>query len=148
VFLTLYAEKQLLNIASQYLKLPHRPNLHDTSLRFCVAIFLAGDMSFWMTSARKIVEGSWEDTDFAIRLSGALSDLDWGGWKLFVSPQVVKRLPMLLEENLEQALNLLAVLYRKRRLEDIEAPLRQKIDSWVSARLRGWTLTPENVCKI
>jgi U3 small nucleolar RNA-associated protein 20 len=137
--------KQLATVASQFMTIPLGSHMHGALLHFSTSILTAGDMSLWMSAGRRIVERSWEDLAFGIRLCGALSYLNWGGWKLLELPHVQKRVPGLLESHTMQTLDLLAMLHRKQRLVEVDQIFWQRLDVWTKDRLAGWALNGNNV---
>ncbi|KAI0045527.1 hypothetical protein FA95DRAFT_1561038 [Auriscalpium vulgare] len=137
--------KHLSAIATQLPTIALSPVVQDSLLHACAAVLVAGDMSLWMGAGRKVVEHSWQEAAFGMRLCGLLSDLQWGGWKLLELPYVVKLTPQLLESEPRGTLALLASLQKAKRLHDADRLWQQKIDEWVKGRLVGWSLTAENV---
>ncbi|KAI0060580.1 hypothetical protein BV25DRAFT_946008 [Artomyces pyxidatus] len=137
--------KQLGTIASEILSIPMSAALSDSLLHVTVAVLCAGDMALWMGPGRKIVERSWQDTAFGIRLCGILSDLEWGGWKLLELPYVVKRTPQLLENNSQETLRLFSALHAVKRLNDTDRAWQQSVEGWAKTRLQNWTITEGSV---
>lgn len=125
--------------------IPLIDSLHLALLKFINAIFLAGDMTLWTGSGRKVFERSWERPLLAIELCGSLSDLGWGGWKLIALPHVKKNTFHILETHPKQALALLVALHREKRLSDVDIVWKQRFQTWVQMNLANWQLSEENV---
>ncbi|KAI0035598.1 armadillo-type protein [Vararia minispora EC-137] len=140
--------KQLASISSHLQNIPLVPSLYSSLLCLTISVLTAGDMPLWMSAGRKLIEYSWSSPAFGIRLCGALSDLDWGGWKLLELPHVQKRVVDLLETDTSLALDLVAGLWEKQRLGGLEHPVRQKLDAWATARLKLWTLDADKASEL
>lgn len=101
-------------------------------------------MALWMGPGRKVIARVWERPPLALELCCVLSDLNWGGWKLLAMPQVIKSVPDLLDTSTVKTLELLSTLQEKRLLQ-VDAPWKQRLQAWFSQRLAPWTGSPEQV---
>lgn len=102
-------------------------------------------MALWTGPGRRVIEWSWEHPIFGIELCGALSDMDWGAWKLICRPFVPKLTPTLLDSLPAKTLELLVALHRERRLADVDIVWKQRLQSWVNTRFDDWDDNEENV---
>lgn len=111
-------------------------SVHSSHLSFATSVLTAGDMSLWIGPGRKLVELSWLDALFGIKLCGVLSDLGWKGWKLVELPHVTKQTPQLLEGRSLDILELLATLHQAKRLEDADEVWIQQVQTWATSRFK------------
>ncbi|KAI0359462.1 hypothetical protein OH77DRAFT_1472682 [Trametes cingulata] len=137
--------KQLSSLLTEYPALPLTDNLHASLLRFATSALTAGEMALWMAHGRKVLERSWERPLLGIELTGALSDLSWGGWKLVAAPHVSANTHKLLESHPAQTLELLAALHREKRLNDMDIVWKQRFQAWVDKTFASWTHSEQNV---
>lgn len=98
-------------------------------------------MGLWLGPGRMLLESSWSDPAYAIKLHGALADLGWGGWKSLALPNVLKQMPNLLQSDTHNAIHLLSVLHRDKRLGEVDLVWKQRFNIWVSGQLLNWELT-------
>ena len=101
-------------------------------------------MALWMGPGRKVIARVWERPTLALELCCVLSDLNWGGWKLLAMPQVIKAVPDHLDAHTEKALELLTALQAQKKLQ-VDAPWKQRLQTWFSQRLTSWTGSHEQV---
>ncbi|KAL0955556.1 hypothetical protein HGRIS_001795 [Hohenbuehelia grisea] len=141
------SEKQLATIATETPNVPLSDITQRTWLRLASALLMAGNMALWIGSGRKILEHSWTDPIVGIRLHGSLADLGWGGWKAIALPDVLRRTPQLLE-NHSEAVHLLAVLHREKRLGEVDVVWKQRLDTWVTQRLANWTRSDTSAAEL
>ena len=107
---------------------------------------MAGDMALWMGPGRKVFERAWEERPIlALELTGVLSDMNWGGWRLIAQPHVSKRILVVLDTYTQQALETLCALQRNGRLESTDAAWRERQQAWVDARFQRWSGSDEQV---
>jgi len=132
-------------IASEFASLPLTDSLQHALLKLATAVLMAGDMALWMGPGRKIIARSWEVPEFGIKVSGALADLGWGGWKMIALPSVLKVTPQLLEVNPSSTIGLLAMLHRENKLENVDSVWKHRLETWVSSRLANWERSEESV---
>ena len=97
-----------------------------------------------MGPGRKVIARVWERPTLALELCSVLADLNWGGFKFLALPAVVKGVPDLLDAYTEKALQLLGTLQVEKRLQ-VDNAWKQKLQSWFSQRLAGWTGASEQV---
>ena len=102
-------------------------------------------MALWMAHARKVFDHAWERPILGIELTGALSELSWGGWKLVALPHVSAKTHRLLESHPMETLELLAALNGERRLGDVDIVWKQRFGTWVEKRLSSWERSESNV---
>ena len=143
--LTCDADKQLGSLLEKYSTIPAKDTLHASLLKFATSALMAGDMALWMAHARRVLDRSWEQPLLGIELTGALSDLSWGGWKLVALPYLSTNTHKLLETHPAQTLELLAALNRERRLSDMDIVWKQRFQTWVDQRFSTWQHNTENV---
>ncbi|KAI9063947.1 hypothetical protein FKP32DRAFT_1603293 [Trametes sanguinea] len=137
--------KQLSALLSEYPALPLTDKLHPSLLRFATSALTAGEMALWTAHGRKVLERSWERPLLGIELTGALSDLSWGVWKLVAAPYVSSNTHKILESHPAQALELLAALNREKRLNDMDIVWKQRFQAWVEKTFSSWEHTERNV---
>ncbi|KDQ28426.1 hypothetical protein PLEOSDRAFT_1077268 [Pleurotus ostreatus PC15] len=121
--------------------------LHHALGKVTAATLLAGEMGLWLGPGRKLLESSWSDPAYAIKLHGALADLGWGGWKSLALPNVLKQTPNLLQNDPHNTIHLLSVLHRDKRLGEVDLVWKQRFNTWASGQLRNWELTGDAVLK-
>ncbi|TBU52202.1 hypothetical protein BD310DRAFT_784738, partial [Dichomitus squalens] len=138
------SHKQLSALLSEYPSIPTSEVLHSALLKFATSALTAGDMSLWMAHARKVLAHAWERPLLGIELTGALSELSWGGWKLVALPYVSANTHKLLESHSGETLELLAALHREKRLGEMDLVWKQRLWTWVEKRLEGWERSEEN----
>lgn len=80
-----------------------------------------------------------------MKLCGALSELQWGGWKLIESPHVVKLTPTLLDQYPKEAVALLAALWKGGRLGEVDQAWKGRVEEWVGEWFARWERTEEMV---
>ena len=90
-----------------------------------------------MAHARKVLAHAWERPPLALELTGALSDLGWGGWKLVALPYVSANTHKMLGSHPGETLELLAALNRAGRLGEMDVVWKQRVGTWVEERLEG-----------
>jgi U3 small nucleolar RNA-associated protein 20 len=80
--------------------------------------------------------------EFAIKLTGSLAELGWGGWKAVGMPLVMRMCvaEKVLELDGQGVLELLAVLRRGKKLSagDTDLVWRGKLEKWLLGKLRCW----------
>ncbi|KAF4598878.1 U3 snoRNP protein [Pleurotus pulmonarius] len=139
-------EKHLSSIANELANnAPRLPGLHHALGKVTAATLLAGEMGLWLGPGRKLLESSWSDPAYAIKLHGALADLGWGGWKSLALPNVLKQTPNLLQNDPHNTIHLLSVLHRDKRLGEVDLVWKQRFNTWASGQLRNWELTGDAV---
>ncbi|KAI0364815.1 hypothetical protein BV20DRAFT_955505 [Pilatotrama ljubarskyi] len=136
--------KQLSALLAEYTTLPLTDTLHASLLKFATSALTAGEMALWMAHGRKVLERSWERPLLGIELTGALSDLSWGGWKLVAAPHISGNTHKLLESCPAQMLELLAALNRAKRLNDMDVVWKQRFQTWVDPTFGSWEHTEQN----
>ncbi|KDQ13943.1 hypothetical protein BOTBODRAFT_33064 [Botryobasidium botryosum FD-172 SS1] len=142
------SQTQLSTILSALSNLPHTfaPEMKNgVVLNITTAAVAAGDMALWMGKGRRCVEWAWEDVNFGLRLTGALSELNWGGWRMMALPLILKHTPSLLASHPTELLRLLAALQEQGRLDDADEAWRARIGEWIKTRLDSWTRSEERV---
>ncbi|KAI0333223.1 hypothetical protein GY45DRAFT_1319830 [Cubamyces sp. BRFM 1775] len=137
--------KQLSALLTEYATLPLTDKTHASLLRFATSTLTAGEMVLWMAHGRKVLERSWERPILGIELTGALSDLSWGGWKLVASSYVSSNTHKLLDSHPAQTLELLAALQREKRLGDMDIVWKQRFQTWVERTFASWEHTEQNI---
>ncbi|KAI0628424.1 armadillo-type protein [Trametes polyzona] len=137
--------KQLSALLAEYPAVPLSDALHASLLKFATSVLTAGEMPLWAAHGRKVLERSWERPVLGIELTGALSDLSWGGWKLVAAPYISSNTHKLLETHPAETLELLAALNREKRLSDMDIVWRQRFQRWVEKALASWEQTEKNV---
>ena len=105
----------------------------------------ASDMLFWMAYARKVLVHARERPLVALELTGALSGLGWGGWKLVALSYVSTNTHKMLGSHPVETLELLAVLNRAGRLGEMDLVWKQRVGTWVEGRLEGWLRSEDSV---
>ncbi|KAI0782968.1 armadillo-type protein [Abortiporus biennis] len=132
--------KHLSTLVSKIPSLPLSDEVHDSLLKFSLATLMAGDMALWMGPGRKVLEYVWNSDRplLALELSGALSDLNWGGWKLIALPHILKHSLQLLKTYPSKTLELLCRLYSERRLEGVDSNWKRGLQNWVDERFQDW----------
>ncbi|PIL29525.1 hypothetical protein GSI_08333 [Ganoderma sinense ZZ0214-1] len=138
------SHKQLGALLSGYLTIPVKDSLHASLLKFATSVLTAGDMALWMAHARKVFDHAWERPLLGIELTGALSDLSWGGWKLVALPHVSAKTHKLLESHPLETLELLAALNGEKRLGDMDIVWKQRFEAWVMKALSAWEHSEED----
>ncbi|KAL4261563.1 Small subunit processome component 20 [Pleurotus pulmonarius] len=139
-------EKHLSSIANELANnVPTFPGLHHALGKATAATLLAGEMGLWLGPGRKLLESSWSDPAYAIKLHGALADLGWGGWKSLALPNVLKQTPNLLQNDPHNTIHLLSVLHRDKRLGEVDLVWKQRFNTWASGQLRNWEPTGDAV---
>ncbi|KAI0753565.1 hypothetical protein C8Q80DRAFT_1342693 [Daedaleopsis nitida] len=137
--------KQLGSLLAEYGAIPLTDALHTSLVKFATSTLIAGDMALWMAHARKIFDRAWERPLLGIELTGALSDLSWGGWKLVALPCVSANTHRLLDSHPAPTLELLAALHREKRLVDMDIVWKQRFQTWVDKTFASWEHNEENV---
>lgn len=102
-------------------------------------------MALWIGPGRKLIEHSWKDLSFGMKLCGALSELQWGGWKLVEFPHVIKLTPTLLDKHPKEAVALLAALWKGGRLGEVDQAWKGRVEEWVGEWFGRWERTEEMV---
>lgn len=102
-------------------------------------------MSIWIGPGRKMIEHSWTDISFGMKLCGALSELQWGGWKLVELPHVVKLTSQLLTNYSREAIALLAALSKAKRLGEVDQAWRGTLEDWLAGWFGRWEKTETQV---
>ncbi|KAJ8454750.1 hypothetical protein ONZ51_g12850 [Trametes cubensis] len=139
------SHKQLSALLAEYATLPLTEKTHASLLRFATSTLTAGEMALWMAHGRKVLERSWERPILGIELTGALSDLSWGGWKLVASSYVSSNTHKLLDSHPARTLELLAALQREKRLSDMDIVWKQRFQTWVEKTFASWEHTEQNI---
>ncbi|KAI0764301.1 armadillo-type protein [Trametes elegans] len=137
--------KQLSVLLAEYTRIPFTDALHASLLKFATSALIAGEMALWMAHGRRVLDRSWEYPVLGIELTGALSDLSWGGWKLVASQYVSANTHKLLESHPAQTLELLAALHREKRLADMDIVWKQRFQAWVEKTFASWDHSEQNV---
>lgn len=143
--LTRVPDKQLGTLLTAYPTIPLTDALHASLLKLAASALTAGDMALWTAHARKVLDRSWARPLLGIELTGALSDLSWGGWKLVALPHVSANTHKLLESHPMETLELLAGLNREKRLGDMDVVWKQRFEAWVEKALVKWERSETNV---
>ena len=144
--LTARTAKHLQALLTRFQSLPLTEDLHSSLLKFTVACLTAGDMALWMGPGRKVLERAWDEMPtLALDMTGALSELNWGGWKLLALPHVLRRTAALLETQPQKTLEMLSALHKDLRLDAVDATWNQSVQSWVDARFEHWQGSQEQV---
>lgn len=102
-------------------------------------------MALWIGPGRKLIEHSWKDLPFGMKLCGALSELQWGGWKLIELPHVVKLTSQLLDKHQKEALTLLASLWQAKRLGEVDHAWKGRLEVWIGEWFSRWERTEDKV---
>lgn len=139
-------DKQLSALLTEYPSLPMTDSMHASLVKFAISALTAGEMALWMAHGRKVLERSWERPVLGIELTGALSDLSWGGWKMLAASHVSGDTHKLLETHPAETLELLAALHKQRRLNDMDIVWKQRFQAWAEATFASWEHTDRNVC--
>ncbi|KAM5545238.1 hypothetical protein V8D89_001349 [Ganoderma adspersum] len=139
------SHKQLGTLLAGYPAIPLTDALHISLLKFATSALTAGDMAVWMAHARKVFDHAWERPLLGIELTGALSELLWGGWKLVALPHVSVKTHKLLETHPTETLELLAALNGEKRLGDMDIVWKQRFGTWVEKTLSNWDRSEANV---
>ena len=140
------AAKHLHALLSQFSTFPLSDQLHAPLLKFVVSCLMAGDMSLWMGLGRKVLERAWEERPtLAMEMTGSLSELNWGGWKLLALPHVTKRVQSVLDVHPQKTLEWLGAIHKDGRLSTVDAAWKQGLQNWVDNRLTVWQGTEEQV---
>jgi U3 small nucleolar RNA-associated protein 20 len=135
----------LSSLASTILSVPMTEFFESVLLKLATSLLVAGDMSLWMGPGRHIIARLWEVPELGMKLSGALADLGWGGWKMIALPGVLRMTPQLLEKHPRRAIGLLAELHREKKLGEVDWVWRQRLEAWVSSRLTNWLRSEDSV---
>ncbi|KAJ3554433.1 hypothetical protein NM688_g3115 [Phlebia brevispora] len=140
------ALRRLLEVIVVFSTLPMSDNLHAVLLKFAVSCLMAGDMALWMGPGRKVFERVWDERPgLALELTGALSDLNWGGWKLIAHPHVLKRTPTVIDIHPQNTLEMLSALQRSGRLGTMDAPWRMRLQAWIDDAFQEWNASEEQI---
>ena len=102
-------------------------------------------MTVWTAHGRKVLDRVWVRPLLGLELTGALSDLGWGAFKVLALPYVASNTHKLLESHPSQTLETLAALGREKRLGEMDMVWKQRFGTWVEKKLDGWEQTDENV---
>ena len=102
-------------------------------------------MALWTAHGRRVLDHAWERPLLGLELTGALSDLSWGGWKMLALAHVTANTHKLLETHPKETLEMLAALARGKRLGEMDIVWKQRFQTWVEKELGGWEQTEENV---
>ena len=140
------ADTQLGTLLAEYAMVPLTDALHPALLKVAVGALSAGDMALWMAHGRKVFDRCWERPLLGIELTGALSDLSWGAWKLVALSYVSSSTHKLLESHPMQTLELLAALHREKRLNEMDIVWKQRFQAWVDKTLSSWERSDDYVC--
>ncbi|KAF8589509.1 hypothetical protein K439DRAFT_362879 [Ramaria rubella] len=105
------------------------------------AALMAGEMPIWMGPGRKFIEASWKNSAVGPKLSGALSDLHWGGWRLIELPFTLKYTLQSINIDPLPTLSLLATLSRSQRLDDVDEGWLARVAESVDVRLVAWNMS-------
>ncbi|KAI0070349.1 hypothetical protein K474DRAFT_1670178 [Panus rudis PR-1116 ss-1] len=133
--------KQLSSVVTRFQTLPLTDALHTSLLKFATSGLLAGEMALWMGPGRKVLERAWAERPLlALQLTGTLSDLHWGAWKLIALPHVTKHLPGMLDTHAHEALEVLCALAKEKRLDGMSEVWKGKVRKWVDRLFEGGDL--------
>lgn len=141
------SEKQLSVLASRFPSLPVTEVLHNALLKVAASVLMASNMTLWTGLGRKMIDRCWEYLDLGIELCGALADLGWGGWKVVALPNVLKLTPQLLQNHPKTTVQLLAALYREKKLGEVDLVWRQRLETWARGRLTKWERSEDTVSR-
>lgn len=161
ILLIYSAAKQITTLSAQFplLLLTSEDSLLTTALlKFTVAVLMAGHLD--IATGRKIIERVWEqkgNTAFAVKVSGALAELGWSGWRVVGLGSVLKGTTRILAvdggdaQEKRKVVGLAAALYREKKLKegDVDLVWRQRLDTWAKGRLEEWsksTMEDDEVC--
>ncbi|GJJ08423.1 hypothetical protein Clacol_002639 [Clathrus columnatus] len=132
-------QKQISTVLLHTIQQQQFPHLSET-LTLVVACLIAGDMSVWMSSGRRLIEYSWEHPNFGLKLSEALSFMDWDGWKLIELPLTMKHTLRVFETHPIATLSLLSTLAKAKRLNDYSNNWLSHLSTMILKRLESWNL--------
>ncbi|KAI0832589.1 hypothetical protein BC628DRAFT_1347439 [Trametes gibbosa] len=137
--------KQLSTLLAEYAQIPLQDDMHPSLLKFATSALTAGDMGVWTAHGRQVLDRSWERPVLAIELTGALSELSWGGWKMVAAPYISANTHKLLQTHPPQTLEMLAALNKDKRLGDMDVVWKQRFQTWVEKVFASWSPTEQNV---
>ncbi|KIJ51368.1 hypothetical protein M422DRAFT_203512 [Sphaerobolus stellatus SS14] len=109
------------------------------------ACLVAGDMPVWMSAGRRFIEASWQDPLLGMKLTGALSALDWGGWRLIELSFTLKHTGQLIESEPTTTLSLLSSLVGEGRLNDVDERWLGHISKIIQNKLASWDMGTSNL---
>ncbi|THH26353.1 hypothetical protein EUX98_g7834 [Antrodiella citrinella] len=132
------SQPQLSTLVLNAQTLPLCDELHASTLKFVTACLTAGEMALWLGPGRQVFTHVAKRPVLALELCGALSDLNWGGWKMLALPQVVKMVPQTLESHTGKTLELLATLCTNGRLDLSDTAWNAKLQKWMNQRFNKW----------
>ncbi|EPQ55347.1 hypothetical protein GLOTRDRAFT_42472 [Gloeophyllum trabeum ATCC 11539] len=142
------SQKQISIILSHVAAIPLTESLQASLLKLTVAALIAGELSLSLGPGRKVVEQSLQHPPFALQLYGSLAELQWGGWKLIALPNLLKAAPDLLHKEPRRTAELLATLYKKGMLGEVDAGFKVKFGEWARAKLSSWQKSEEQVFEL
>ncbi|KAG7447295.1 uncharacterized protein BT62DRAFT_948312 [Guyanagaster necrorhizus] len=143
-----HTEKHLSQLLTAANSIPITEAVRPSLLKLSAAVLTAGDMALSMGLGRRFLEHCWDHPVFAIELHGALADLGWGGWKMIALPTLLKKTPLLLENEPVRTLQLLASVHKEKRLGEIDLVWKQRVEQWVKNRLQNWVMSRESALEL
>lgn len=133
--------KNISTVLTHLLTVPLVDDLHVVVFKVALSCLTSGDMAIWMGPGRKMLERVWnERPSLALQLTGALSDMEWGGWKMIALPHVMKRALELLGNNKEPllVLEVLNSVQTGAKLSTADERWKDKLAQWVESRFANW----------
>ena len=134
------------------LQVPLNSITEASMMKVIVAILTSSntDLGLWMSTGRRIIDYAWaSDRRFAVRLSGSLLALDWGGFKQFALIQIVNHAHISLRSEIEgeriAMLCLLSDLSKAGFLNETSDSWRKDLSEWASGELTGFQLSESSV---
>lgn len=98
-----------------------------------------------MGPGRRVIDHAWaSSSDYAILLTGALVEMQWGGFKQFGLPPVLKNVALGAEVDEKQRLNvlrLLAKLVAEGMLDSVDSKWKEGIENWLQVWLENFTMS-------
>lgn len=140
-----HAETQISDILAAIPSVTYTPDLHPFILRLSTSVLLAADLPLWTSHGRKLLEYAQQYPQLYLALLSSLAELNWGGWKLFGLPAVLRRTSELLESEQRATLRLLVNLQAVGKLKGADHVWKVRMGKWVEARLASWTMSENEV---
>ena len=138
--------KQMSRILDILIKIPYSSDLQTPLLSVATAALTSthSDLSVWMSSGRRFIDHVWSASQsLAVPLTGALCELNWGGFKQFALPAFTSRCLDILgstHEDLKlRTLRTIVLLVKNGMLKGAEDDWRTKLGAWVRHELEKQT---------
>lgn len=135
-------------------KAEHLPADESVIVDAIVACFSSqtSDLTVWLGAGRRLLENVWKYTDklLALRVTGALLEGDWAGFKQVALPLFTKNTMGLLEggqgkDNILMTVRILARLAHGNMLGEMDSERKAALATWINNFVSDLTISNESV---